>query len=74
MHRWLVENAWRWGWHPYLVEPWHWERWIPIDAYKSGEVAWVAGRVPLSSATVDSAPNDVCEDNMCLEGPLDPHG
>jgi LAS superfamily LD-carboxypeptidase LdcB len=34
---WLVEHAYKFGWTPYKVEPWHWECKIGIDAYKSGK-------------------------------------
>jgi len=29
LHAWLVEHAWRFGWHPYKAEPWHWECPLP---------------------------------------------
>lgn len=32
-HAWLVEHAWRFGWHPYKAEPWHWECPLPVDVY-----------------------------------------
>ena len=35
-YHWLVEHAWQYGWHPYHVEPWHWEHWVPLEAYKTG--------------------------------------
>jgi hypothetical protein len=30
---WLTVNASRYGWHPYTVEPWHWESPIPRDVW-----------------------------------------
>lgn len=30
LHHWLVANAWSYGWHPYKIEPWHWE--YPIES------------------------------------------
>jgi hypothetical protein len=33
---WLKENAWRFGFTPYLPEPWHWELRIPLLDYYSG--------------------------------------
>jgi LAS superfamily LD-carboxypeptidase LdcB len=38
IHRWLVENAWKFGWHPYKVEPWHWEFPVSLDAYREGDM------------------------------------
>lgn len=35
---WLKENAYRFGWHPYKVEPWHWE--FPVS-----KAAWGGGVV-----------------------------
>lgn len=32
-HRWLVDHAWRFGWHPYKKEPWHWECPIPLEVF-----------------------------------------
>lgn len=34
--QWLHDYAHRFGWHPYLPEPWHWEHWIPREAWLSG--------------------------------------
>lgn len=36
LHGWLVENAHRFGWHPYKVEPWHWEYPLPFAAWETG--------------------------------------
>lgn len=36
-HAWLAANAWRFGWHPYKAEPWHWEFPISKDAWTTGE-------------------------------------
>jgi LAS superfamily LD-carboxypeptidase LdcB len=36
LHRWLVEHAWEYGWHPYKAEPWHWEFPLDIDDYRVG--------------------------------------
>lgn len=37
LHKWLVANAWEYGWHPYKREPWHWEFPISKHAWKNGE-------------------------------------
>ncbi|MBK8264917.1 MAG: D-alanyl-D-alanine carboxypeptidase family protein [Nannocystis sp.] len=36
LHRWMVEEAFKFGWHPYKVEPWHWEFPISVQAWKTG--------------------------------------
>jgi LAS superfamily LD-carboxypeptidase LdcB len=37
LHRWLVEHAWEFGWHPYKREPWHWEYPISKNSWDTGE-------------------------------------
>lgn len=37
LHQWLVDNAYRFGWHPYKAEPWHWEYPISKRAWETGE-------------------------------------
>ncbi len=39
LHQWLVAHAWEFGWHPYKVEPWHWEHAISLAAHRSGVLA-----------------------------------
>jgi len=36
LHRWMVEHAFKFGWHPYKVEPWHWEYPLSVKAWKTG--------------------------------------
>ncbi len=36
LHAWMVAHAFKFGWHPYKVEPWHWEFPISVQAWKSG--------------------------------------
>jgi D-alanyl-D-alanine carboxypeptidase len=38
LHKWLVEHADEYGWHPYKLEPWHWEYPLSLEAYGSGEI------------------------------------
>ena len=38
LHRWLVDNAHNYGWHPYKAEPWHWECPIGRKAWETGEL------------------------------------
>ena len=63
---WLHDNAWRFGWHPYMIEPWHFEHWVPLDAYRSGELT--------PAAADDSGPLTTCSDpnDVCVEAVLDP--
>lgn len=37
---WLEANAWRFGFHPYQYEPWHWEFPISKRAWALGESDW----------------------------------
>jgi|GEM_PF-1867933 len=37
---WLKANAWRFGFHPYQYEPWHWEFPISRRAWVLGESDW----------------------------------
>lgn len=38
LHAWLVAHAHEFGWHPYKVEPWHWEHPMSVQAFTSGVV------------------------------------
>jgi len=60
LFHWLVANADRFGWHPYKMEPWHFEHPLNLHAYQSG----VAD--PLGPSELP-----FCEDGMCVEAPLD---
>jgi hypothetical protein len=59
--KWLVGNAWKYGWHPYKAEPWHWEHWVDLDSYR-------AGKLQPTSAD-DSGPVSTCSDqnDVCVE-------
>lgn len=61
LFKWLVANAWLYGWTPYFVEPWHWEYKVPIANYKSGESLDHQDVV----AAAQSHPDDICEDESC---------
>jgi LAS superfamily LD-carboxypeptidase LdcB len=63
--KWLHDNAWRFGWTPYLQESWHWEYWIDLASYQAGELVPTASN-DLELVTTCSDPNDVC-----VEVPLD---
>lgn len=58
--RWLKEHAWRFGFTPYLPEPWHWELRIPLLDYASGRDLGPAGSVGFLS-------NKCAEDPSCCE-------
>jgi LAS superfamily LD-carboxypeptidase LdcB len=61
LFHWLVANADRFGWHPYKVEPWHWEYPVSLSNYKSG----IAEPGPMP-------PLPLCADGeICIEAPLD---
>lgn len=64
LHRWLVENAHAYGWHPYKVEPWHWEYPLSIVAYQSGVIAEDDPGPPEDdvSFAIDGEEPDVIED------------
>jgi hypothetical protein len=38
LHKWMIEHAHEFGWHPYKVEPWHWEFPMSLQAHGSGVV------------------------------------
>jgi len=38
LHKWMVEHAHEFGWHPYKVEPWHWEFPMSLLAHDTGVV------------------------------------
>ena len=64
LHLWLMEYAWQYGWHPYKVEPWHWEHWVDLESYRTGEIQPTSADD--SGPLTCSDPNDVC-----VEAPLD---
>ena len=39
-YKWLVANAYRFGFHPYKREPWHWEHPLSVRAWTTGESDW----------------------------------
>jgi hypothetical protein len=40
---WLKENAYRFGFNPYIKEAWHWEVIVPVENFQSGEEFVVDG-------------------------------
>lgn len=40
LYKWLVVNAFRFGWRPYKREPWHWEFPISLRAWETGLSDW----------------------------------
>ncbi len=63
LFHWLVANADRFGWHPYMQEPCHWEFPVSLHAYQSG----VAD--PMGPSEVP-----FCDGGSCVEAPLDEQG
>lgn len=64
LFKWLVENAYDYGWTPYKIEPWHWEYNIPLEAYKSGKLE---SNIEAVKPLIEQ--NYVCEDFSCIELP-----
>jgi hypothetical protein len=60
LHRWLIEHAWEHGFHPYKVEPWHWEYPLSLEAYRSGVIEADDPGPPMANISFD--PNDIEED------------
>ncbi|WP_181197468.1 D-alanyl-D-alanine carboxypeptidase family protein [Enhygromyxa salina] len=60
LHKWLVDNAHRFGWHPYKAEPWHWE--FPIS-----KRAWESGEADDEAIEVDAGDDDGDGDDPCVE-------
>lgn len=60
-YNWLVGNADKLGWHPYKVEPWHWEFPVSLAAYKSG----------VADPNGVNLPPPMCDGELCIEAPLD---
>jgi D-alanyl-D-alanine dipeptidase len=68
LHKWLVLNAWKHGWHPYKREPWHYECWVPLDSYLSGKLTPTAAD-DSGPVTTCSDANDVCVEDGANAGP-----
>ena len=64
LHQWMVAHAWEYGFHPYKVEPWHWEFPISREAYASGVVADDDPGPPIN---ISFDPNDLDLDADVLE-------
>lgn len=43
LYAWLKANAYRFGWHPYALEPWHWEFPLSLRAWTTGVSDWRYG-------------------------------
>jgi hypothetical protein len=57
-YKWLVNNAYKFNYTPYLNECWHFECKLPLDVYKGGKIENVVA--PSEPITTCSDPNDVC--------------
>jgi hypothetical protein len=73
LFHWLVEHAWEFGFHPYKVEPWHWEFPLSLEAYRSGEIADddPGPPAPVVSFDPNDFEEDVIEDEDLEEYPTD---
>ena len=40
VYKWLAANAYRFGFHPYKREPWHWEFPLSLRAWTTGQSDW----------------------------------
>jgi hypothetical protein len=71
LYKWLKENAWKYGIFPFLKETWHYEYNIPLEAYKTGKLDTTNLITSIEPVSPIIQTNDVCEDNICIEGPWD---
>ena len=62
LYQWLVQNAYKYGWTPYLIESWHFEHRISLDAYDSG----VEDNTTPEPVTTCMDPNDVCIETVTI--------
>jgi len=71
-HKWMINNAWRFGVSPYKVEPWHWEVQMPLDSYYEGK-DWVTdGNYAVRVTERHNKTKKITEDKMfrtIREGP-----
>jgi hypothetical protein len=67
IYAWIVANAYKWKFAPYLREPWHVEHKVSINSFKAG--------VPDTeeSSPVYQNPIMTCDEanDVCIEAPLD---
>lgn len=71
LFRWLVEHAWEYGFHPYKVEPWHWEFPLSREAYRSGVIAEDDPGPPMDISFDTSLDDGALEDEDLEEYPAD---
>ena len=55
LYKWLVQNAYKWNWTPYLMESWHLEHRISLSSWQTGKPD-----APPEPVITANAPNDVC--------------
>jgi hypothetical protein len=65
LHKWLVANAHEFGWHPYKVEPWHWEFPMSLQAFASGVVGPDDPGPPVQNESF--GPEGAADDEWALE-------
>jgi hypothetical protein len=71
LFRWLVAHAWEYGFHPYKVEPWHWEHPLSREAFKTGVVADDDPGPPMDLSFDTDLEHEVIEDDDLDEYPTD---
>ncbi len=71
LHKWLVEHAHEYGFHPYKTEPWHWEFPIGKKAWESGDPADISedSDVPIAFGDDDEFDGTI-EDEMFVDDAL----
>lgn len=72
LFKWLVAHAWEHGFHPYKVEPWHWEFPLSREAFKTGEVADDDPGPPMDLSFDTDLEDEVIEDDDLEEYPEAP--
>lgn len=67
LHQWLIAHAWQFGWHPYKVEPWHWEYPMSLAAYRSGQLAADDPGPPIDAVSFGLDDDEQNADDAVLE-------
>lgn len=70
LHAWLVEHAHEYGWHPYKVEPWHWEYPLSLTTFRTGSPSTDDPDPPEDDVSFGEFEIDALEDTDLGEAPL----
>ena len=71
LYKWLVANMYKYGFTPYLAEPWHLEKKVDISAYWAGLAQSAPFALSTEAATSTASANSCSEDNDVCEAPHD---